>query len=212
MDKNKRIVIFDFDGTLVDSMEHLTEIAARVMAKHFGVSPEEGRSLYQLTSGLPFFEQLATLYPEEKKKTKLAADEFEKQKRESYFEEPLFEDARETLEHLKQKGLAVIISSNSAHDLVERFVKQLNIPCDLALGFKENFAKGLPHFLYILNRFGAKKSEMVFVGDSLKDADKAKECGVDFIGKEGMFSKKDFQKYTPGIPMISSLAELKRMF
>lgn len=193
-------------------MERLTRIASKVMAQHFGISPQEGKRLYQLTSGLPFSEQLGTLYPSNIKKTREAAEDFEKKKRETYFEEPVFEDTLETLRTLKKKGYTIIISSNSAHELIERFVEQAGIPCDLALGYKENFAKGLDHFLYILNRFGIDKSQIVFIGDSLKDAEKAYACGIDFIAKEGMFSAEDFKQQFPKVPLISTLAELKEMF
>lgn len=208
----KRVFIFDFDGTLVNSMERLTRIAQEVMSEHFGITQRKARRLYQLTSGLPFSEQLTTLYPQAGTKKTRAARAFEKKKRESYFLEPPFPDTHETIRYLKEKGYTVVISSNSEQDLVERLVEQLGIPCDMALGFKGNFSKGLPHFLHILAEVGTHPTEMVFIGDSLKDGERAFESGIDFIAIEGMFSRKEFQKRFPGIPIISKLAELKEMF
>lgn len=193
-------------------MERLTEIASKVMAKYFGISKEDGKRLYQATSGLPFSEQLQTLYPNLTKKNIKAAKTFEKQKRKSYFQEPLFKDAMETIQYLKEKGYTIVISSNSDHELVEKFVKQLGLPCDLALGCKENFKKGLPHFAYIFNHFKINNKSTVFIGDSIKDGEKAKECDVDFIAKEGLFLASDFKKSFPTAPVISALAELKEIF
>ena len=105
-----------------------------------------------------------------------------------------------------------MISSNSEQELVEKLAAQLKMSCDLALGYRENFAKGMPHFLYILKHFGVELSSVVFIGDSLKDLERAEECGVYFIGKEGMFSAKDFHKNHPGLPVISALADLKKIF
>ncbi|OGQ71740.1 MAG: hypothetical protein A3F82_01915 [Deltaproteobacteria bacterium RIFCSPLOWO2_12_FULL_44_12] len=209
---NKKILVFYFDGTLVNSMEQLSDIASEVMSEHFGISEREARQLYQLTSGLPFSEQLNTLYPEEKKRNKKASQIFEKKKRENYFLEESYPDTLETIRYLKEKGYAVIISSNSAQELLDKFVKQLEIPCDLVLGHKGNFVKGLPHFLYILEKWGGNPNDIVFIGDSLKDGEWAFESGIDFIAKEGMFTKREFQSRFPGIPVISELAQLKEMF
>lgn len=208
----KKIIVFDFDGTLVDSMGHLAAIASEVMSAHFEVSPQEAKKLYQQTSGLPFFQQLGVLYPDQQETNTLAAADFERKKRENYFKETSFPDTMETILYLKEKGYTVIISSNSAQELVDRFVAQLNIPCDLALGYKENFSKGLKHFLYIMERWGGSPTEMVFVGDSIKDGEWAFESGIDFIAKAGTFSKKQFEDRFPGIPIISRLAELREMF
>ncbi|MDO8526814.1 MAG: HAD hydrolase-like protein [Deltaproteobacteria bacterium] len=209
---NKKIIVFDFDGTLVDSMGHLADIAAEVMSLHFSVSRERARDLYHQTSGLPFSEQLKSLYPDQPEKTKMVSDVFETKKRENYFSEPIFPDTLPTLLYLKAKGYTVIVSSNSAQDLLDRFVKQLELPCDLVLGHKGDFAKGLPHFLHIMKRWGVPALEMVFVGDSIKDGEWAFESHIDFIGKEGMFTRAQFQKRFPGIPVLSKLAQLKEMF
>ena len=209
---NKKILVFDFDGTLVNSMERLTDIASDVMSEHFGIPTREARRLYQLTSGLPFSEQLKTIYPDQQKKTKEVSDLFEKKKREGYFQEASFPDTHDTINYLKSRGYIVIISSNSAQELLDQFVKQLDLPCDLVLGHKKNFSKGLPHFLYILEQWGGNPYDMVFIGDSLKDGEWAFESGIDFIGKEGLFTKEQFQNRFPGIPVISKLSQLKEMF
>lgn len=208
---DKKIIIFDFDGTLVNSMGRLTDIAAGVMSDYFGIPEKEARRLYQMTSGLPFSEQLKTLYPEQPKKTGKAADLFEKKKREGYFLEKSYPDTLETIRYLKDKGYIVIISSNSAQELLDRFVKKLEIPCDLVLGHKGNFAKGFPHFLYIMERWGGNPVNMVFVGDSIKDGEWAFESGIDFIAKEGTFTREQFEKRFPNTPIISNLAELKNL-
>ena len=209
---NKKIIVFDFDGTLVNSMGNLANIAAKVMACHFGIAPEEAKRLYQMTSGLPFSQQLETLYPKQKGKNSKASEDFERLKRESYFEEASFPDTMETMRYLKSKGLKVIISSNSAQELLDRFVAQLDIPCDLVLGHKDHFCKGLPHFLYIMEHLGVGPTNIIFIGDSLKDGEWAFESGIDFIAKEGTFKKKDFEKRFPGVLVISKLAQLKELF
>lgn len=212
MAQNKKIFVFDFDGTLADSMGWLARLAAEVLAEYYQLPLAEGRKLYLKTSGLPFCEQVAMLFPKQTSKNREADQTFERRKRENYFSQPLYADTRPTLQCLKEKGYTVVISSNSAQELVEKSVKISEIPCDLALGYKPNFAKGLHHFLYILNRFGVNRSQIVFIGDSIKDGERAKENQIDFIAKTGTFAKADFQKHFPNAPVISALAELKETF
>lgn len=209
---DKKILAFDFDGTLVNSMGHLTAIAQEVMSKHFDISPKKAKALYEMTSGLAFPKQLQAIFPKHKEKREVAAKEFEKKKRAEYETHPLFEDTHETITYLKEREYTVIISSNSEQDLVDRLVRQLKIPCDLALGFAEPMEKGFPHFLYIMEHWGGNPNEMVFIGDSLKDGERAFESGIDFIGVEGIFSRKIFQNRFPGVTVISRLAELKEIF
>ncbi|MBI4125658.1 MAG: HAD family hydrolase [Deltaproteobacteria bacterium] len=209
---SKKILCFDFDGTLVDSMNWLADLAAGVMAEHYDLPPAEGRRLYVQTSGLAFCDQMAVLFPKEKTKNARANADFEAKKRKNYFEQIPFDDCKPTLQYLKEKKYAVAISSNSAADLVEKLAHQLEIPCDLALGWRKNFAKGADHFLYVLNRWGVRREETVFIGDSLKDGERAEENGIDFIGKVGLFSAKDFQNHFPKAMVISTLVELKVIF
>ncbi len=208
---NKKVVVFDFDGTIVDSMESFAQIASKVMPKYYDIDSNKAYNLYLNTSGIPFFQQLETIFHGNPINT-TAANEFEQEKKKSYHEKKLFSDAADTLKSLKEKNVKVIISSNNFHELVEAFVSRLDIKFDMVLGYKENFSKGADHFEHIIKKTGHTKDEITFVGDSLKDADKANDFGVDFIAKEGIFTKNDFNKHSPQAKVISSLKELKEMF
>ena len=51
-------VIFDFDGTLADSMPFLESIGVEMMMKYFGVSKEDATKRYRSTTGLPYEQQV----------------------------------------------------------------------------------------------------------------------------------------------------------
>lgn len=210
-DSKKKVVVFDFDGTIVNSMESFADIAAEVMPKYLPISAEVARLRYLETSGIPFFEQLETLFPGNPANS-AAAMEFEASKIEGYFDEPIFEDAVETVKHLKEKGIKVVVSSNNFQHLVERFVSEAEMEFDMVLGYKDGFAKGAAHFTHVENVFGAKRDEIAFVGDSLKDGERALGHGVSFIGKEGIFTREDFREKFPEARTITNLSELKTMF
>ena len=58
-----RVLLCDLDGTLIDSMPTLAEIAAEVMEEVYATPGILARELYLATCGLPFAGQLEEIYP-----------------------------------------------------------------------------------------------------------------------------------------------------
>lgn len=206
-----RAVIFDFDGTLVDSMEAFADIAAEAMSRHLKIDAATGRRRYLETSGIPFFQQLELIAPGNPNNA-TASEEFERRKIENYFDEPLYHDTAKTLRHLRAQGIKVVVSSNNFQHLVDQFVERKGIAFDLVLGFQEGFDKGEAHFRQVERTLGIPREQMTFVGDSLKDGERARASGVPFIGKEGTFSRQEFRAEFPKARVIRNLGELMELF
>jgi len=205
-----RAIIFDFDGTLVDSMSAFADIAARVMPKRLPIDTATARKLYLETSGLPFFQQLEAIFPGDPANA-ATADEYEQAKLEGYFTEPLFDDAAETVAHLRTSGARTVVSSNNFQCLVNAFLWRHDINFDMVLGFTPGFDKGAPHFRYVEGAYRLPRHRLTFVGDSIKDGERARDYGIEFIGKAGTFTRAEFHAKLPGARVIEHLAELKTM-
>ena len=203
----KALCIFDFDGTLVDSMSVFADIAGRQIEKFYSVPFKKARQLYLDTSGVPFFEQLEILFPADFRNPECALA-FEEEKKQSYFDQPLIEGADEVLKTLKERGIQIAISSNNYQKLVSQFVKKRGLTCDYVLGYEPDFAKGKPHFDFLKKKLSLENQDIIFVGDSLKDGEKAQDCLIDFVAKAGTFSKDDFRKTFPKASVIDHLGEL----
>lgn len=203
-----RALLFDFDGTLVDTMEGFADIAGEVIHQfHPEISFEEARRRYLETSGVPFFQQLEIILPGDPTNSKKAAI-FEETKKEGFFRSTFSKEVRFVITQLRERGILVGVSSNNFQYLIEQFIEREGLQFDIVLGFKDGFEKGKHHFEYVLHHFQLKKDELTFVGDSLKDAEKAISNGIAFIGLCGTFTKEQFLDKYPDIITINSLQEL----
>lgn len=202
--------LFDFDGTLVDTMEGFADIAGSVIHEHHPeMSFEEARRRYIETSGVPFCQQIEIIYPGHEKNS-ATVKYFEETKISGFFEQKFPEDTRAAIEGIRAAGSLAGVSSGNFPDLINQFVEKEKLEFDIVMGFEgeKGFEKGKPHFDYFLNKTGLKKEDLTFVGDSLKDAEKAYEYGINFIGRTGLFSSQEFNEKFPGTKTIDQLKEL----
>ena len=208
--RRTRAIVFDFDGTLVDTMQSFADTAASVMAERYSVHYAWARRRYLETSGNPFAQQLDAIFPGDARNAE-AADEFEQRKLSSFFEETFDQDVADAIEGLRSEGYAVVISSNNFQHLLDQFVAREGVVFDAVLGCRENFFKGQQHFHHIEETLGVHRDEIVFVGDSLLDGVKARECGVRFVAKTGTFSADAFRRAHPGVATVERIAELAQL-
>ncbi len=212
MDVSKcKIIVLDFDGTIVDSMPWLEQIAVKVMSKYMKEPIEVLRRKYRDTTGLPFEQQVELIWPRHPQNHAMVA-EFEETKKEHFNSQKLFEDTVTTLEYLKGKGYKVALSSGTYEHIMESYLASRNIThlFDDTLGFRPGFEKGKDHFNFLMNKYGCSSKELVFVGDSLNDARRAFNCNIPFIAKLGLFSKEDFLKINGSMAFIHRLDELRQ--
>jgi HAD superfamily hydrolase (TIGR01549 family) len=98
---------------------------------------------------------------------------------------PLFPEALQTLEKLKQSGVKMAIVSSKRSVQVDRVLTHLKCSSyfDLVLGSQDvDHHKPHPQGVHLtLERLSADKKEAVVVGDSLYDLDMAHNAGVDAI-------------------------------
>ena len=200
-------VVFDFDGTLVDTMQSFADTAADVMSDRYDVHFDWARKRYLDTSGIPFFQQLDVIFPQDAR-NEAAAEEFEQRKLDAFFDESFPADVVNTISHLRNLGYAVAISSNNFQELIDQFVNRESVHFDVALGCREGFFKGKDHFNYLQETLNLTADELLFVGDSLMDEVRARENGVRFVGKTGTFDAQAFETAQPGTRTVRSLSEL----
>ncbi len=200
-------VMFDFDGTLVDTMHEYARIASEEMARLYGTPMDTASALYLETSGIPFFQQLEVIYGSDAKNAE-CANRFESRKA-SFLDSVRFDPGvREIIRRIRSMGLSLAITSNNFQALLDRFVRDDTGLFDLVLGFCDDYNKGPTQFTRVIDTFGVDRRHMLFLGDSLSDVRKALAFGVDFVAVAGTLRAESFRSLFPFVHVISDLKEL----
>lgn len=195
--KNKEVFIFDWDGTIIDSMDIKIRNFIETLSKlnDFKINDYEFisrvKSLYEKYSGLPretLFENIlreANIKGNIIKYSNFNRD-FSRLNKTNLLKAKIFKDAKSFLNLLIKNKKNIFISSSMPQEELLFFTsKKLNI--DLRqnikgiLGTKNNFSKGNSHFEFIENNTGYKRERFLFIGDDLYDYKLSMNTEVDFI-------------------------------
>lgn len=183
-----KCVIFDLDGTLLDSLQGILD-AANLSFKEMGYnvqrSYEEGK--YYIGAGAIEFARRAMngvdMSPE--KEQEMLNRFLINYKRIQSEETKPFKGIVELLEDLQKAGYYLAIASNKPQILLNPIVKQLfpTIKFKAALGQRINTPeKPNPHIIFeIENICKVSLDECVYVGDSEYDYKTAHNAGIDLI-------------------------------
>jgi phosphoglycolate phosphatase-like HAD superfamily hydrolase len=205
-----KCLVLDWDGTVADTMPVLTDIAVSLMTKWYELEPDRAKRMYVETTGLPFVQQIALMFPDNPRNMQVV-EEFEQRKKETFFDQRLFPDVIPVLKALSAASIPVAVSSSTVQPLIEEYINRNGMKNLIGhiLGFCPGFEKGRDHFTYLVKKMGSMAfSDLLYVGDSLKDGERARNCGVPFIARVGMVSKDDFLAQFPGTTCIGCLEEL----
>ena len=206
------VLLCDLDGTLIDTMPILADLATDVLAEVYGMSRGLARDMYLATSGLPFIRQLDTICPGDARNPAASA-RFEAAKPARCNGARMTPDTRRALADLQARGTRIVVSSNNGVDNVASFARAADFRFDLVLGYDGNgLAKGRPHIERAARAFGVTHADMVFVGDSLHDGEIAAREGLRFVGVAGTFSRERFALRFPGQLVVDRLGDVAGLF
>ncbi|MDX7949720.1 HAD family hydrolase [Lichenihabitans sp. Uapishka_5] len=179
-------VIFDVDGTLVDSVDLHAEAWSRAFA-HFGWTVETAQARGQIGKGgdqlLPVFLPDDAVERQGKeieayRKTLFAQDYLHKVKG--------FPQVRALFERLLNDGKRIALASSAKGDELEAYKKAAGIAdLDLSQTSSDDAEKSKPHpdiFLAALDRLKLPAKTCVVVGDTPFDAEAALKAGVRTTG------------------------------
>jgi phosphoglycolate phosphatase len=181
------LVIFDFDGTLVDTIRDVA-ICFNEALKVNGFPELDYEYIESLIGG--DLETIVTRLLPEEERTPEAVDRVKKSYRKIYMECPKenslpYDGIRDLLYGLKEKGIKLAVNSNKSQQLLETMTYEIfgKEMFESVVGYDESRpSKPDPYGVNeILRVCGAGKEKTVYVGDGKSDMLTAENAGLKFV-------------------------------
>lgn len=183
-----KLIVFDLDGTLINSLEDLADSANWMLMQHgFPTHPVDAYRYFVGDGMRKLIERI--LPPEERNEKRI-----ERCKAEfiAYYtihmedKTVVYPGMIELLKELKDRGLKIAVATNKVHIAVAPLMSKYfpGIPFDSMIGQREGIpVKPHPQIMYdILNDTGCQQSEALHVGDTATDMQLAHSAGVTPVG------------------------------
>ncbi len=185
-----KVIGFDLDGTLINTLPDLTLVVNSMFLEHDLPTVTQEKVLSWVGKGADIFFQNAVNYTgklfDAMQLTSMRAS-FDKFYATYVCEEStLYPNVKETLEALKAKGFTLVVITNKPTDLVEPVLSAFGIYSLFSetLG-GQSLPKVKPNpdpMWFICKKFGIQSSELLFVGDSENDVIASTRAGCDVVG------------------------------
>lgn len=184
----KQLVIFDLDGTLVNSIADLGTAANHALTR-MGY-PVHRLESYPMMVGNGITRLLERALPDEARRPRVI--EALRQHFKEYYNDHLwthttvYPGIADLLDELTRRGIAIAVASNKYQDAVTRIVDHFfgQLPWAAVMGQRDGTpVKPDPSVVFaILNQHPTPKADTLYVGDSGVDIETARRACIDNVG------------------------------
>jgi phosphoglycolate phosphatase-like HAD superfamily hydrolase len=188
----RRVLFFDFDGTLIDSMPHHAAIFGQLLADAYGLDPGSSAASYLAQAGKPLEAQfrhgLEQGGIEAGEQVGALIDEF--WRRYEALEPVVFPDVPAELPALAGAH-SLVVTTQGRQRLVQAKLRRLGLDRHFALVLgvdpaRPELGKGAPHFRLAAEALSLAPADLqasVMTGDGAFDMQVAREAGMTAVGR-----------------------------
>lgn len=194
-------VIFDLDGTLIDTIEGLANSVNAAM--DYYSFPNHSIEKYRTFVGNGVGKLVERALPEDKKELLGEARKiFEKHYEETMLDVlPVYENINELLDYLIKNNIKIAVNTNKMDKFAKPMIKKAfgDIFEDV-LGEVDYFERkpSKDGAEYLIKKMGIEKKDCLYIGDSQVDIQTAKNAGIRGVSVTwGFVPKEVLEKYNP---------------
>ena len=196
--KNFKLIIFDLDGTLIDSVKDIMIANNKTLVK-FGYKPVSLKNVKHIIGQGIRINIIKSLMMQDVKVFKEEENEMYKYffsfyKKNLYVKSKVYAGLNSFLKKLKEKNYKLAVCSNKLEELTKKVLKKTNLLkyFDYVAG-GDTFKHKKPHpsvLNNVIKKFKVDKKKVLFIGDSEHDYESAINSNIKFCLKTNGFTNK----------------------
>jgi len=206
-------ILFDFDGTVFDTVEGITKSAQYALRKQ-GI--EASLDELRCFAGPPLVDKFMEVYGFDREQAEQATRDFkERYNAVGVHECRVFPGIREVLESLGKKGFKLGVATSKPQNLAEYLLEKegmtgmFQVVCGSgSVGNNNAKWQVLQRAMELLD---AEPGDTVLVGDTKYDVEGAKLCGVDCIGVGYGYAAEGELAAAGATAIVEDMAQLKAL-
>ena len=197
--KNYKLVIFDWDGTIMDSISKIVN-CIRKSAQLLNIEPPSDTASKNII-GLSLENAMATLFPNHSEYHAELVNGYKQQYALDTTATPVFEHVAQVLNALKNQGVILAVATGKSRVGLERLLDESQLRHFFSATRTSDDAKSkpAPDMLYqLLEELAISADEALMIGDTQIDMAMAKAAGMDRLGVTmGVHNAAQLNEFTP---------------
>lgn len=206
-------ILFDFDGTVFDTVEGISK-SARYAINKFGL--DDSLEFLRQFAGPPLVDKFMEVYGFTKEQAEQATLYFKERYHPiGLYECRVFPGMKEMLTRLKAEGFVLGIATSKPQHLAEKLlagedmIELFDAICGSGIAGNNDSKESV--LRRAMEMLGAKTEDSVLVGDTKYDVIGAKACGIDCIGVRFGYAAEGELEQAGATYIVEDMAELEKL-